>query len=53
MDFGVSKVEHCLTDGLQRGTDVRQTPNVDTAPMGVRRREISSVAERETAQISV
>ena len=47
----VSEVEHCLDAGAYKLTNFRQTPNADTPSVAVRLRGISSVVERETAQI--
>ena len=46
------EVEHCLDEGAQKLTDFRQTPNASTLSVAVRLRGISSVVERETAQIA-
>ncbi len=48
----VLEVEHCLDEGPYKVTDFRQTPNASTPSAAVRLRGISSVVERETAQIA-
>jgi hypothetical protein len=47
----VSEVEHCLDTGAYKLTNFRQTPNADTSSTAVRLWGISSMVERETAQI--
>ena len=41
-----------MADGPHRVTDVNQTPNAVGSSVAVRPRGISSVVERETAQIA-
>ena len=41
-----------MADGPYRVTDVSQTPNAGKFSVAVRQRGISSVVERETAQIT-
>ena len=48
----VPEVEHCLVAGAYKLTNIRQTPNAGTPSAAVRLRGISSVVERETAQIA-
>jgi hypothetical protein len=48
----VLEVEHCLDEGAQKLTDFRQTPNASTPSAAVRLWGISSMVERETAQIA-
>ncbi len=43
-------VEHWMADGPYRVTEVSQTPNTVKLSVAVRRRGISFVVERETAQ---
>jgi hypothetical protein len=45
------EVEHWMANGPYKVTDVSQTPNAAKLSAAVRLRGISSVVERETAQI--
>jgi hypothetical protein len=46
----IPEVEHWMGNGADKLTDLSQTPNAGISSVAVRRRGISFVVERETAQ---